>query len=161
MERTRTIAGSPVRSSTATWTAVTELIVATLDVSPHLDGESIRAECDRIAGAMSAVIAANGLQGDGLTLVADPVHLHLLVATGNDAFSAEADERLDAVPGGTTATDWTLYVVPPALLEATVNEAAAGASHVKLGPPPAPQSSKAQSAGFKIDLDAFRGADLR
>lgn len=161
MERTRTIAGSPVRSSSATWTALTDLVVATLEVSPHLDGKSVRAECDRIAGAMSAVIAANGLRGDGLTLVADPVFLHLRVAMGSDAFTAEADERLDAVPGGTTATDWSLYVVPPALLEATVNEAAAGASHVKLGPPPAPQSSKAQSAGFEIDLDAFRGADLR
>jgi hypothetical protein len=162
MERSRTVAGSPVRDAAATWAALTDLIAATLVVSEDLDGATIHNECEGVAATMSAIVAANCLQEDRLTLVAAPVYARLYVATGGNAFDAEADERLDAIPGGRTAVDWMVYVDPPPLLVDTAAAGLALAKHFVVGKAPKYiDDSDTKSAGFSVDLDALRGVDLR
>jgi len=158
MERHRTIAGSPVRSSTETWDALTDLIVATLDASSNIDAASVRNECEGVAATLSTIIAADCLGDDRLTLVADPVHAHLHVATGVDAFDAERDERLDAIPGGATATRWRVYVDPPALLDRIVKDGLSTADHFVIGRAPKPTESTAAARKLTVDLDALKEA---
>lgn len=160
MERRRTIAGSPVRSAEDTWAALTELIVATVAASPTVDAADAQAECEAAAPAMTVAIAAGRMDEDRLTLVAGPVYAHLYIATGAEAFDAQVDERLDAVVGGTTATDWCLYVDPPDLASSSVKAGLAGSTHLVVGQAPAHSSESDRSASASIDLGAFKRIEI-
>lgn len=160
MERRRTIAGSPVRSAEDSWAALTELIVATVAGSPGIDAGDVRTECETAAPGMTVAIAAGRLEEDRLTLVADPVYAHLYVATGAGAFDAQDDERLDAVVGGATATDWCLYVDPPDLATSSVKAGLAGSPHFVVGQAPAHSIQSDRSASAAIDLAAFKEIEI-
>ena len=161
MERRRTIAGSPVRSASVTWASASGLIVATLSSSGQISDVDVAAECAAAAPTMELLIANDYLADERLTLVAAPVHLHILVATGTAAFDAEGDERLEAVPGGTTATGWRVYVDPPSSLKALVEDGLAGVQHFATGKAPAPDEAAKSASSVAIDLTAFERLEVR
>jgi hypothetical protein len=155
MERHRTLAGSPVRSASATWAALTDMIVASLEVSEHIDGSEVRTECEAVGEAISAVIAGGYLATDRLVLVADPMYVHFTVANGNAAFAAEEDEQVAAVPGGRNAAKWQLYIDAPDTLIGLLGDATTATPHITCGTAPA-YSAKAASHVVGVDFNAMR-----
>lgn len=156
MERHRTVAGSPVRTAAATWSALTALVVACLEPSPDIDTAEVSAEFASAAPAGTALIAGDYLTGERFTIIAGTMRLHIDVATGADAIDTEVDERLDAVPGAATATSWNVYIDAPGTLANTVSKVLAPLTHFHSGAAPAvSDTSSGRTSGITIDLDAL------
>src|SRR5262245_15138571 len=122
MERQRTVAGPPARTSGEAWTVITDLVVASLDKSPSINGGVVRRQFEDAAPAGLALVAGGYLTGKRLTIVAGSLYLHIDVASGGDAFAAEADERPAAVPGAAAADTWSVFIDPPMALAKTIAE---------------------------------------
>lgn len=161
MERRRTIAGSPIRSASETWLALTEIISSSLESSREIDEDAVRAECVAAGPAMCALIANGYLTEDRLTLVASPIYLHLYVATGDKAFNALDDEQIDAVPGGTAASTWAVYVDPPSTLSDLVSTSLAALPHFHASKAPAHAEAAKAASTVLVDLDAFSRMELQ
>lgn len=156
MERHRTVAGAPVRTATATWSAITALVIACLEPSPDIDTTEVSAEFAAAAPAGTSLIAGGYLTGARFTVIAGTMRLHIDVATGAEAFDTEADERLDAVPGAAIATSWTVYIDAPGTLTNIVSKVLAPLTHFHSGTAPAvTDTSSGRTSGITIDLDAL------
>lgn len=155
MDRYRSIAGSPVRSATETWSAVANLAAATLARSPRIEAEAVLKEFAAAAGAASALIAGRYVHGDCLTILAGTMRLHIDIADGEAAFAAQDDENLEPVPGAATADSWAVYINPPEILRPPTETATSVLEHFHVGPAPADVGPAAPSAAFSIDLAAL------
>lgn len=151
MERRRAIAGSPVRNSVQAWSTVVDLIVATLGRSPHLDERQVHGELLATESIGPRLVAGGHLETQPIVLLAGNLHLNITITSGAEAFALE--ENLDAVPGGASATDWTVHLPTPATLASAVIEATEGSGHLTTAPPPAVATKSA--AIDLIDLDVL------
>src|SRR4051812_20087037 len=81
MERRRTIAAAPVRSASDAWQVVCRLLSDTLEKSPSIPAGSVVKELSPLRGLGPALIAGGHLEGKGLVLIDEGMHLTVLVAT--------------------------------------------------------------------------------
>jgi hypothetical protein len=134
LRRHRDIGAAPSRSATAAWQAITDLVVDTLDRSPHIDRADVESVMAIAAAVGRPLVAGGHLDQHPLTLVADPVHCTIRTVSGTAALSLE--ENLNPIPGGGQATGFTLHLPTPDPLEDVVRAAAERSPHLSADPPP-------------------------
>jgi len=155
MLRHRSIAAAPLRSASATWQTITDLVADTIAKSAHLS----RADAEQAMAAAAPVgrllIAGGHLDRHPLTLIAGAVHCEIITISGTAALTAE--ENLNPIPGAADATDYTVYLPTPDPLQTVVATVAAGHGRLSDADPPAAQS-QATSGGPLIDIETLRKA---
>ena len=158
MKRYRQIAASPVRGAAEAWQAVTTLIEKTLERSPTVPAGSVAGELAALDGLGPALIAGGHLESKGLVLCDIGLHVTIQVMTADAALGA--NENLNPVPGGASATDgWMLYVPLPGALDNSVKAVAKRSSHLSVEAPPTSvpaANAKGLRAASAIDLEALR-----
>ncbi|MGH3950029.1 MAG: hypothetical protein ACRDSE_13040 [Pseudonocardiaceae bacterium] len=155
MLRYRTIAGSPLRSATATWTTISTLVADTLDRSPVISRDAVEKVFETATGLGRQLVAGGHLEGHDLVVVAAPVHLAIRTASG--AAAINLDENLNPVPGGASATEWMVYLPTPDPVGQTVRELADRVAHLSAEPAPtnaATPAAPTNGHGAAIDLTA-------
>ncbi|WP_154676162.1 hypothetical protein [Amycolatopsis benzoatilytica] len=155
MRRTREVAASPMRSASATWSVIAELVADTVAQSSGLSrDEAVQAMS--AAEAVGRMLVARGhLHKHPITLVAGKVHCEITTVSGTAALALE--ENLNPVPGAAGADDFTVYLPSPAPLQEQVKAAVDGQARLSDAAPPAAET-KAASAGPLIDREALRRA---
>jgi hypothetical protein len=157
MRRHRDIAAAPRRSATATWQAITDLVVDTLDRSPHVNRADVESVMTTAATVGLPLVAGGHLDQYPLTLVADPIHCTIGTVSGTAALSLE--ENLNPIPGGAQATDFTLHLPTPDPLGPLAQATAQRSHHLSTDPPAEPTSSAQAVQGSEpnglINLEAL------
>lgn len=159
MHRTRTIAGTPVRSAAQAWSVVKTLLSDTLERSSEVPAGSVSTALTPLDGLAASIAAAGATADTPLTLIAGDLHLDLYIVRGDDAFTVE--ENLSPVPGGASSPrDWTLYVQPPPHLLDAVTAATDDTPHLTVGRPPTAEAKSLHAAvtrpAITIDEAALR-----
>jgi hypothetical protein len=149
------VAASPVRSASATWTVIAELVVDTVAQSSSLSRDEAVQAMTAAEAVGRMLIAGGHLHKHPITLVAGKVHCEITTVSGSAALTLE--ENLNPVPGAAGADDFTIYLPSPAPLQEQVKAAADGHARLSAAAPPAAET-KATSSGSLIDLEALRGA---
>jgi hypothetical protein len=135
MQRHRQVAAAPVRRASETWETIGQLIVDTLDRSPHIERSAIEAAVEAASTVGRALVAAGHLDEYPVVVVADPLYLDITTVSGGPASTLE--ENLGPVPGGATSTDWMIYLPTPDPVADAVRAAVAAHSHLSAEEPPA------------------------
>lgn len=156
MLRTRTIVAAPVRSASATWQVISDLVADTVAVSALCSRAEVEAAMEVATPAGRMLVAGGHLDHRPVVLVAGAVHCEITTISGTAALSAE--ENLNAVPGAATATTFTIYLPAPAPLAAVVSDAVAGHPRLSAGPPPQPVQTTVKAGAALVDVDALREA---
>lgn len=157
MLRSRTIAAAPVRSASATWQVITDLIADTVAVSATCTRDDAEAAMRIAAAAGRMLIAGGHLDRLPIVLIAGTVHCEITTISGTPALNAE--ENLNIIPGAATATTFTIYLPSPNPLAAVVADAVAGHPRLSDAAPPVPQQRSAGQVGAAlVDIDALRKA---
>lgn len=153
MVRYRTIVASPLRSATATWQVITDLVVNTIAKSPSLSRDD--AECAMsVAAPVGRMLIAGGyLDRYPVTLIVGTVHCEITTISGTAALNAE--ENLNAIPGAAAASTYTIHLPTPDPLHAAVAAAVSGHDRLSDAKPPLARTHTA-SASQLIDTDALR-----
>ena len=151
MKATRTVPGRPVNDTVSVTTKIIDLVIETLDRSPSLDADEIRAELDAAATALGLLGVGGHLRRGELVLVTPGLRLRIDVPVGEDALAAT--EYADPPRGAAAAADWTLYLPVPDSLSAVVNAASRSCPHVSHEAAPADVATRQdRSAADTIDL---------
>lgn len=157
MLRSRSIAAAPVRSASATWQVITDLIADTVAVSATCTRDDAEAAMRVAAPAGRMLIAGGHLDRLPIVLIAGTVHCEITTISGSPALNAE--ENLNIIPGAAAATTFTIHLPSPDPLAAVIADAVAGHSRLSASAPPVPQQQNAAQAGAAlIDIDALRKA---
>lgn len=153
MKRTRSIAGTPVRSATEAWNVIKELLADTLERSAEISEGSVGFALLPLDGLAPSLVASGALAETPIELIAGKLHIEIYVIRGDRAF--EVDENLSPVPGGASAPNtWKLYVSPPAHLVDLITSATEDNEHLQVGSPPAGQTSaQASSTSPKLRIN--------
>ena len=156
MLRRRTIAAAPVRSASATWQVITDLIADTVAVAPACDRNEVEAAMTAAAAAGRMLVAGGYLDRHPVVLVAGTVHCEITTVSGADAL--DHDENLNVIPGAVAATTFTVYLPAPEPLEKFVADAVA--LHARLSDATAPiePPTTATSGASLVDTEALRKA---
>jgi len=135
VQRTRKIAGTPVRPAADAWATVKTLLSDTLERSSEVPDGSVATALAPLDG-LASTIAASGAAADApFTAIAGDLRLAIYIVRGDDAFTIE--ENLAPVPGGASAPGtWLLYIQPPAHLVDAVKAVVDSAEHLKVGKSP-------------------------
>ncbi|KAF0957736.1 hypothetical protein [Rhodococcus sp. T7] len=156
MQRSRTIAGSPVRTAAEAWGVVVQLVADTIEKSSEVPEGSVAASLNEIQGIGAALVAGGHLDSSPLVLVDESLYVCIRIVRGDNAFTL--DETLDPIPGGASATaKWLLYIPAPAHLADHLRSAAASSDHVSTAAAPAYQEKAQAALSASIDHDALRG----
>jgi len=153
--RHRTLASSPVRSATATWTTISTLVADTLDRSPVISRDAVEKVFETAAGPGRQLVAGGHLERHDLVVVAEPMHLAIRTASG--AAAINLDENLNPVPGGASATEWMVHLPTPDPLAQAVRELTDRVAHLSAEPAPvniAKSAAPTNGHGAPIDLAA-------
>ncbi|MGH3873627.1 MAG: hypothetical protein ACRDSR_19310 [Pseudonocardiaceae bacterium] len=144
---------SPLRSATATWQVITDLVADTIAKSPNLSRDDAERAMSVAAPVGRILIAGGHLDRCPVILIAGTVHCEITTISGTTALTAE--ENLNAVPGAATASTYTIHLPAPDPLQAAV--AAAVSGHDRLSDAePSPAHTHAASVSPLIDTDALR-----
>ena len=155
MLRHRTVAASPVRSASATWQVIADLIADTIATSASLSRTEAQQAMSAAAPAGRMLVAGGHLDHHPLVLFAGLVYCEITTVSGIAAFTTE--ENLNPIPGAAEADTFTICLPTPEPLEKKV--AAAVAGHVRLsGTLPESEPRTASRSEPLIDLDALRKA---
>jgi hypothetical protein len=155
MQRHRQVAAAPQRKASETWDAIAQLVVATLDRSPHISGSDVAATMEAASPVGRVLVAGGHLNKHAVVIVADAVHLSVTTVSGVAATNLEED--LGPAPGGATATEWMIYLPTPDPVGDAVRSAIAGASHLSADEPPGEStttSARSEEANV-LNLDAL------
>lgn len=150
MKRVRTVPAAPVRSASATWELIENMIVQSLEPSASIRTDDVRSGLAGVASVGRLLVAGGHLDRHPVTLVAAPVHLSIFTVSGDDALGTDDPEH---VVGAATATDWTLYLPSPDPLGAIVEDAVR--SHPNLSADEPPGDVPTSAAGPSIDREAL------
>jgi hypothetical protein len=155
MQRHRQVAAAPQRRASETWDAISELIVATLDRSPHIVAGDVATAMEAASTVGRALVAGGHLDKHALVVVADPVYLNITTVSGIAA--TNLDEDLGPVPGGAMSTEWTIHLPTPEPVGDAVRSAVAGVSHLSAEEPPGESTAKAAASerASVLNLDAL------
>lgn len=134
MKATRTVPGRPVNNSSSTTAKIIGLVAATLDRSPSLDADEVRAELDAAEAALGLLAVGGHLRRGELVLMTSGLRLRIDVPVGEDALAAT--EYTDTPRGAATADDWTLHLPVPDTLASVVKAASKSCPHVSIEPAP-------------------------
>jgi len=134
MQRHRQICAAPRRAASETWSAITTLIVGTLERSPAIAATDVSAVMELAAPAGRMLIAGGHLDRHPLVVAAAPVDLSITTVSGTEALTEE--ENLAPVPGGASATAWMVYLPAPDPLVGVVRSMVVGSAHLSAGQPP-------------------------
>ena len=158
MKAKRTLPGRPVNDTSNVVIRIINLVAETLDRSPSLDANEIRAELQAAATALGLLSSGGHLRSGELVLVAPGLRLRIDVPVGEYAFSSR--EHMDPPRGAATADGWSLHLPVPDSLAPVVKAASRSCPHISVEPAPveAP-SQKGPSRASTIDLS--RLADMR
>ena len=157
MLRYRTVAAAPIRSASATWRVITQLVTDTVAASATISRADAEQAMAAAAPAGRMLIAGGHLDRHPLTLIAGLVHCEITTVSGTAALTAE--ENLNPVPGAAGAATYTIYLPTPGPLAAVVANAVAGHPRLSDGQPTAPDEAPATAgASPLIDRDAVRKA---
>lgn len=154
--RRRQIAGPPVRSATAVWTAVAELVHDTLAPAGAIDANLARDAVMDVIAIGRVLVSGGHLEHSGLTLIADPLRLDITVVSGTDATTLS--ENLNTVPGAASATEWILHLPASGAVGGWVVDAVATSPNLASEPPPVVKEAAAlptPSSGGEIDAGAL------
>ena len=151
MRRTRVVPAAPARSASATWDVIVNLVRDALTASRHIDVAEIDAAMTSAAGVGRALISAGHLDHHAITLVAPPIHVSIATISGTAALKTDDPSP---IPGGSTASDWTLHLPTPAPLEKVVESVAS--KHPRLSSKPAPDHAAEDKATASIDREAIK-----
>jgi hypothetical protein len=160
MQRHRKIAAAPERPASQAWATISQLVVDTLDRSPSISAAEVDTAMAVAAPAGMMLIAGGHLDRHPLVVVADPVHLSITTVSGVAASALE--ENLAAVPGGASATAWTVHLPTPAPVGDAVRTVVAGQAHLSADEPAADMGSRqalAEEGVINLDALADRQAD--
>lgn len=160
MQRHRQICAAPRRAASETWSAITTIVVGTLERSPAIAAADVTAEMDVAAMAGRMLIAGGHLDRYPLVVAAAPVDLAITTVSGTEALTAE--ENLAPVPGGASATCWMVYLPAPDPLADVIRSIIAGSAHLSAGQPAAGAAAKTAvttGAPGLIDLAALARRD--
>lgn len=155
MRRTREVAASPVRSASATWTVITDLVADTVAQSSALSRDEAVQAMTAAEAVGRMLIAGGHLHKHPITLAAGKVHCEIITVSGTAALTLE--ENLNPVPGAAGADDFTIYLPSPAPLQEQVKAAADEHTRLSDAAPPVAET-KAASSGPLIDREALRRA---
>lgn len=155
MRRTREVAASPVRSASATWSVIADVVAGTVAQSSALSRDEAVQAMSAAEAVGRMLIAGGHLHTHPITLRAGKVHCEITVVCGTAALTLE--ENLNPVPGAAGADDFTIHLPSPAPLQEQVKAAAKGHARLTDAVPPAPET-KAASSGPLIDREALRRA---
>jgi len=153
MQRRRTIACAPVRGTSQAWSVVSELLIDTLERSPHVERADVEAALSGAAGVGRQLIAGGHLENEPITLVAENLYLDVTTVSGDEALTIE--ENLNPVPGGASAREWTVHLPPCEPLAAQI-EVAANTHECLSADPPSLSASEASAAEPTVNDDALR-----
>jgi hypothetical protein len=152
MERNRQIAAAPKRPASDAWDVVAALIVDTLERSPVIDAANVAAVLEIVAPVGTMLIAGGHTDLDPLVVLADPVHLNITTVSGDGACTLE--ENLAPVPGGASATKWTVHLSVPEHLRDAAKPIIDAEPHLSLDPPSVGRKSLASRAEPTVDIAA-------
>ena len=151
MKATRTVPGRPVNDSGSTTAKIISLVATTLDRSPSLNADAIRAELDAAEAALGLLAAGGHLRRGELVLVTPGLRLRINVPVGEDALAAT--EFTDAPRGAATADAWTLHIPAPETLATVARAASKSCPHVSVEPAPTEAPPRKDTvAASTIDL---------
>lgn len=152
MQRRRTIAASPRRTAAEVWKTICSLIGDTLERSSSIDRDHVDTALAPLDQLARMLISAGHLEKHPLVLVADELWLEISTASGAEALTM--DENLNPVPGGGTATDWTLHVPQVEPMAKLVRAAATGQTHLSADEP-VEKTQTSASAAAGVDIEAL------
>lgn len=155
MLRSRLIAAAPVRSASATWQVISDLIADTIAVSATCTRDEAEAAMKAAAPAGRMLVAGGHTDRMPLVLVAGLVHCEITTISGTAALRTE--ENLNVIPGAASADSFTIYLPTPDVLATVVAEAAGGHPRLSAGTPPVPGQATAKAAPL-VDVDQLRKA---
>lgn len=155
MLRYRTVAAAPVRSASATWQVITDLVVDTIATAAALSRSEAERAMSVAAPAGRMLVGGGHLDRHPLTLIAGLVHCEITTTSGTAALTAA--ENLNPVPGAAGAETFTIYLPSPNPLAAVVSAAAAGHARLSSATPPDEPQATASSVPL-IDLATLRKA---
>ncbi|MGH3761332.1 hypothetical protein [Actinophytocola sp.] len=155
MRRTREVAATPVRSASATWAVIADLVADTVAQSSSLSRDEAVQALSAAEAVGRMLVTGGHLHKQPITLVAGKVHCEITTVSGTAALALA--ETLNPVPGAAGADDFTIYFPSPAPLQEQVKAAAAGHARLSDTAPPAPET-KAAAPGPLIDREALRWA---
>lgn len=155
MQRYRQVAAAPSRKASETWEVIGQLVVSTLEKSPHISGSDVAAVMEIASSAGRMLVAGGHLEKNAIVVVADPVYLNITTVSGVAATKLEED--LTPIPGGTTAREWTIYLPTPDPIGNAVRSAITGSSHLSTEEPPDESTTKSASSENEsvLNLDAL------
>lgn len=152
MQRHRTIASAPERTAAEAWQTICDLLGDTLERSSSIERADVDAALEPLDQIARMLISAGHLEGHELVLVAGELWLEISTVSGGPALTLE--ENLNSVPGGASATEWTLHVPQVEPMAKLVRTAVKGHEHLSADEPAVPAQSAAKT-GAAIDLDAL------
>jgi hypothetical protein len=144
-----------VRSASATWTVVSELVADTVAQSSALSRDEAVQAMSAAEAVGRMLIAAGHLQQHPITLVAGKVYCEITTVSGTAALTLE--ENLNPVPGAAGTDTFMIHLPSPSPLQEQVKAAANGHDRLSDTAPPAPET-KTANAGPLIDREALRRA---
>jgi len=154
MQRHRQIAAAPRRPASHTWATISQLVGATLDRSPSISATDVDVAMQAAAPIGMMLVAGGHFDRYPLVIVADSIHLSITTVSGQAAIGL--DENLEPVPGGASATGWTVYLPTPDPIGDAVRAAVADQSHLSADEPPVDAENKSASTSAEVvDLDAL------
>ena len=157
MLRSRSIVAAPVRSASATWKVITDLIADTIAVSATCTRGEAAAAMQVAAPAGRMLVAGGHLDRMPMVLVAGTVHCEITTISGTPALRAE--ENLNVIPGAASANTFTIHLPSPGPLAAVVADAVAGHPRLSAASPPVPHQHSSGLAGAPlVDVEALRKA---
>jgi hypothetical protein len=156
VHRYRSVAATPVRAASESWQVIGQLVQDTLERSEHISATDVGDAMQIAAQAGRMLIAAGHLESAPLILIAGDLHLEITTVSGDQAFSLE--ENLNPVPGGATATEWTVHLPSDGPLGTAVRDVVASSEHLSADKPKvASAKSSLTETDALVDKDALRG----
>lgn len=153
MKRLRKISAAPERTAGEVWATITALLADTLERSEEVERSDVERAMQVAGGVGRQLVSGGHLRKNPLVLVADEMWLEIEVLSANAAVGL--DENLNPVPGGGSASQWTLYLPPVEPLAKLVRAAAKEDEHLSAEEPKAVAEAASSSKAATFDDDAL------
>jgi hypothetical protein len=145
-----------VRSASATWQVITDLIADTVAVAPACDRSEVEAAMTAAAAAGRMLVAGGHLDRHPVVFIAGTVHCEITTVSGTDAL--DHDENLNVIPGAAAATTFTVHLPAPEPMAKIVADAVALHPRLSDAAGPTEPSTTATSGASLVDTEALRKA---
>jgi hypothetical protein len=149
VKRLRKIAGAPERTAGEVWGTITDLLADTLERSEEIERAEVEAAMEAAGGVGRQLVSGGHLRKNPLVLLAGEMWLEIEVLSANAAVGLE--ENLNPVPGGGSASQWTLYLPPVEPLAKLVHAAAKEDEHLSAEEPKAQAATASNTKAAAFD----------